>query len=64
MDNSQYKKEWKKLGSIQIKMIQKDGKCTHALNDKFYYKNPYTKPENIQFFKKLVRNFTTWGSHL
>lgn len=69
MDNSQHKEEWEKLGSIEIKMIQKDGECPHALNDKFYYKNPYTKPENVctallnvldQYTWRVALGFPSW----
>ncbi len=60
MDNNQYKEEWVKLGSIEIKMIQKDGKCPHALNDKFYYKNPYKKPENVCVALLHVLDLYTW----
>jgi hypothetical protein len=60
MDDNQHKEEWEKLGSIEIKMIQKDGKCTHALNDKFCYKNPYTKPENVCTALLHVLDLYTW----
>ena len=60
MDDNQYREEWEKLGSIEIEMIQKDGKCPHALNDKFCYKNPYTKPENVCTALLHVLDLYTW----
>ena len=60
MNDNQYKNEWKKLGSIEIKMVQKDGKCTHELNDKFYYKNPYSRPEKVCTALLHVLDLYTW----
>lgn len=38
MTDEEYKKTWKEIGSIEIKMVEKQGKCKHQLGDVFQYK--------------------------
>lgn len=60
MDDKEYKEEWKNLGSIEIRMIQKDGKCIHQLDDIFYYKSPYSRPEKVCSALLHVLELYTW----
>ena len=60
LDNKEYRKKWQELGSIEIKMTEKHGKCTHKLGEKFYYKNPYEKPKKFCNALLHVVDLYTW----
>jgi len=60
MTDEEYKKLWQSCGPIKVRMIEKIGKCKHNLNDTFYYKTPYEKPEGICPALLHVLDLYTW----
>jgi hypothetical protein len=40
MTEEDYRIKWKNTGPIEIKMIEKHGKCKHQLGDTFQYETP------------------------
>ncbi|KNY29316.1 hypothetical protein [Pseudobacteroides cellulosolvens] len=46
-DHNGYKEMWKKLGRVEIRMVEKYEECKHCLGDSFIYENPYKKPEGV-----------------
>jgi len=40
MTEEEYRSKWKETGPIEIKMIEKHGKCKHQLGDTFHYQTP------------------------
>lgn len=47
MSDAEYKKQWENLGPIEIRMVEKTGKCRHELGEAFRYENPYRRPEGV-----------------
>jgi uncharacterized repeat protein (TIGR04076 family) len=64
MNRKDYKEKWKKLSPIVVKMIKKDGRCNHKLNDTFYFKNPYEKPKGLCGALVHVLDLYTWRVQL
>ena len=55
-----YRALWKKMGNIQIKMVEKHEECTHTLGDEFIYENPYQKPAGVCAALLHVLDLYTW----
>ncbi len=64
MNDSEYKNKWKETGPLEIKMVEKIGKCTHNLNDTFTYDSPYQKPEGVCNALLHVLDLYTWRASL
>lgn len=60
MMEAQYQERWKATGPLEITLVQKTGKCQHALGDTFYYKTPYEKPEGVCNALLHVLDLYTW----
>ena len=60
MTDGEYKELWDACGSIEIRMIEKIGKCKHDLNDIFCYKTPYDKPQGVCNALLHVLDLYTW----
>jgi uncharacterized repeat protein (TIGR04076 family) len=60
MTNEEYNSEWKKTGPIEIKLVQKDGKCKYELGQTFSYQTPYKRPEEVCFALLHVLDLYTW----
>jgi uncharacterized repeat protein (TIGR04076 family) len=46
-DPEEYKKFWKRLSAVEIKMVEKNEVCRHNLGDVFIYESPLKKPEKL-----------------
>ena len=64
MDPDQYEKLWETTGPLEIRMIEKTGKCEHELGETFYYQTPYQKPEGICAALLHVLDLYTWRAAL
>lgn len=60
MTDEEYKNRWKDIGSIEIKMVEKLGKCKHQLGDTFQYETPYKRPNDVCFALLQVLDLYTW----
>jgi uncharacterized repeat protein (TIGR04076 family) len=60
MIKAEYKKHWKKLGPIKVKMITENKKCKHKMGDTFYFENPYKKPKKLCEALIHVLDLYTW----
>ena len=59
LTEQEYKALWKQLG-IEIRMVEKHGKCEHALGDTFRYESPYKKPQGVCNALLHVLDLYTW----
>jgi uncharacterized repeat protein (TIGR04076 family) len=64
LSDEDYKGAWKNLGRIEIKLVEKIGKCTHELGDAFYYNSPYEKPQGVCNALLHVLDLYTWRTAL
>lgn len=64
MSDEQYKKEWDRTGPLEIKMVEKIGKCIHNLGDTYVYENPYKKPDGVCNALLHVLDLYTWRAAL
>jgi len=60
MSEEEYKRTWKATGPLEIKMVEKIGKCMHELGDTFCYETPYKKPEGVCAALLHVLDLYTW----
>lgn len=60
MTDEEYRNKLKETGPIQIKMIEKLGKCKHQLGDTFKYNTPYERPNEVCFALLYVLDRYTW----
>jgi uncharacterized repeat protein (TIGR04076 family) len=60
MSDDEYKEAWKSLGRIEIRMVEKIGKCVHEQGDVFYYETPYEKPKGVCKALLHVLDLYTW----
>ena len=60
MTEEEYKKKWKEAGPIEIRMIEKFGKCRHKLGDVYRYQNPYERPDDVCFALLHVLDLYVW----
>lgn len=58
--HEEYSEIWRKIGKIQIKMIEKHEDCKHNIGDIFIYENPYKKPEGVCTALLHVLELYTW----
>jgi len=69
ISDAEYSELWRRCGPIRIEMVQKVGKCTHALGDTFFYANPYARPQGVcaallhvldLYLWRVVLGFPSW----
>ncbi len=60
MSDDNYINRWKDVEPIEIKMVQKLGKCKHELGDTFQYKTPYERPNQVCFALLHIMDLYTW----
>jgi uncharacterized repeat protein (TIGR04076 family) len=60
MTGEEYRSKWKDAGPIEIKMIEKHGKCKHQVGDTFHYNTPYERPNEFCFALLHVLDLYTW----
>ena len=60
LTDSEYKAIWDSLGPIEIRMVEKSGKCVHDLDDTFHYDSPYDKPDGVCAALLHVLDLYTW----
>ncbi len=60
MADGDYRKLWSDLGRIEIRLVEKIGECPHNIGDRYYYKNPYKRPEKVCFALLHVLDLYTW----
>ena len=63
LSDEEYKNLWKEL-KIEIKMIEKTGKCKHEMEEKYLYNSPYEKPQNVCNALLHVLDLYTWRAAL
>jgi uncharacterized repeat protein (TIGR04076 family) len=59
-NHADYRKQWEKIGRIEVKMIEKNEECKHNLGDTFTFENPYTRPEGMCGALLHVLDLYTW----
>ena len=59
-----YHELWKKRGRIQIRLVEKLGKCSHEVGETFIYDDPYHKPEGVCYALLHVLDLYTWRTAL
>lgn len=63
-NHPQYIELWKKLGKLEIKMVEKNEECKHNVGDVFYYEHPYRRPAGVCPALLHVLEFYVWRSVL
>lgn len=70
-NHKDYQDCWKKLGKVEIKMVEKYEECKHNIGDIFIYENPYKRPENVcnallhvidLYIWRVTLGFPSWTS--
>jgi len=59
-DHQEYGELWKRIGKIEIRMVEKHEECEHNLGDAFVYEDPYKKPDNVCTALLHVLDLYTW----
>jgi len=60
MADADYRQLWKDLYRIEIRLVEKIGDCRHQVGDRYYYENPYQRPEKVCFALLHVLDLYTW----
>jgi uncharacterized repeat protein (TIGR04076 family) len=58
--HAQYHQRWEELGPLEIRMIEKNENCKHALGDRFVYEHPYAPPAGVCHALLHVLSLYTW----
>jgi uncharacterized repeat protein (TIGR04076 family) len=59
-NNQEYMDLWKKIGKIEIRMVEQHEECKHKLGDIFVYETPYQKPTGVCTALLHVLDLYTW----
>lgn len=59
-NSEDYQALWKKLGRIEIRMVEQHEECKHKVGDVFVYDNPYQKPTGVCTALLHVLDLYTW----
>lgn len=59
-NHDDYRGLWKRLGKIELKMVEKHEECPHNIGDTFIYENPYQKPAGVCNALLHVLDLYTW----
>ncbi|MCE5249861.1 hypothetical protein LLG96_06535 [bacterium] len=60
MNDEEYRERWNNLGKIEIKMVEKIGKCRHELGETYFYNTPYERPQGVCTALLHVLDLYTW----
>ena len=60
MTKKEYRDRWEDAGPIEIKMVEKKGKCKHKLGETFQYRTPYERPAEVCFALLHILDLYTW----
>ena len=60
MNDEEYKERWNTLGKIELKMMEKIGKCRHESGETYYYNTPYERPQGVCTALLHVLDLYTW----
>jgi uncharacterized repeat protein (TIGR04076 family) len=63
-DHKDYQEIWKRIGRIEIKMVEKHEECRHKPGDTFVYENPYLKPAGVCGALLHVLDLYVWRAAL
>lgn len=63
-NHQQYREVWKRIGKIEIRMVEKNEECRHNLGDTFIYEDPYAKPPGVCEALLHVLDLYTWRTAL
>ena len=55
---------WDKTGPLELRMVEKIGRCKHELHDSFQYQTPYKRPENVCAALLHVVDLYAWRAAL
>ena len=61
-NHDDYKAVWKNIRPVQIRMIEKNEQCKHALGDSFILNNHYHFPEQVCHALMHVLSLYVWRS--
>ena len=51
---------WKKIGKIEIRMVEKNEECKHNVGDTYIFENPYKRPQGVCEALLHVLDLYTW----
>jgi hypothetical protein len=60
MTDEGYKQKWKSTGPIQIRMVEKRGKCRHEIGETYTYQTPYARLNEVCFALLHVLDLYAW----
>ncbi len=60
MSDDGYRAVWDSLYRIEIRLVEKIGRCKHNAGDTFYYDTPYKKPSGVCAALLHVLDLYTW----
>ena len=63
-DHGDYQELWKKIGRIEVRMVEQHEECRHRPGDTFIYENPYVKPAGVCGALLHVFDLYTWRTAL
>lgn len=63
-NHEEYRQVWKRLGTIEIRMVEKHEECRHNLGDAFIYENPYKRPDGVCEALLHVLDLYVWRAAL
>ena len=58
--HAEYRELWKRIGRIEIRMVEQHEECKHILGDTFIYEDPYEKPDGVCTALLHVLDLYTW----
>jgi len=58
--HDEYRQLWKRIGRIEIRMVEQHEECQHSLGDTFIYEDPYKKPDGVCAALLHVLDLYTW----
>lgn len=59
-----YRALWKRIGKLELKMVEQHEECKHCLGDTFFYDSPYQKPVGVCNALLHVLDLYTWRTAL
>ncbi len=63
-NHDRYRELWKRLGRLEIRCVEKNEECRHAVGDVFVYENPYQKPQGVCEALLHVLDLYVWRAAL
>ena len=60
MKREDYLQKWDDLPQVQVRMVEKTGRCEHELGDTFEYTTPYDKPAGLCNALMHMLDLYTW----